>query len=480
MEIRSIPGRLNIIADWLSRCDYSPVEEEIDMICVPTGSVNMAAPHFAPFVPTRQHFVDSQSDATDEERKMCCLGNDGLLYSLRSGKLFVPKSLREAFMFWFHASRYGSHMGVGRTVRRMSKWVYWPKMKRDVAEYIGSCLVCKRTGNKNVPYLRDVLSRPVAGQMISIDHVGPREWSGMKWWYIVVVDHATRFMVVRAVKTTSTAEVLDCLRQQWVPILGVPESVLVDHGSSFTSAVFRKYMLQTLNCMIIYTSVHYPQGNAINEASHKGIEAALKARALYDQETSFDEALQEAVLAYNCTPHSAFGQSPAYMMLGMELALPGWQRYNEKITNETRLAILHDLRARAMMKAVLKADEHVRLFDNAKYSVGDWVVVWDNEVKGNAKEPSQGQRLVKYLPDWSAPVKIIEVKNNCVIVSSIKDGKPMQVPLRNIRKVVGEVPQSLQQLQLKDIHREAAQYRVQPEWQDRKRQRIGSTVTGKV
>ena len=39
-------------------------------------------------------------------------GPDGIKYSLKNKKLYVPPGLGETLRYWFHASRYGGHCGV--------------------------------------------------------------------------------------------------------------------------------------------------------------------------------------------------------------------------------------------------------------------------------------------------------------------------------------------------------------------------------
>ena len=378
LEIRSIAGKHNLAADWLSRSVPDPEGDwEIDEICVPTFACSKGIGRvYAPYVPTRTELLEASRDMDEEDCRHCVQGQDGLWYAVRTGRLFIPKALRESVLYWFHVSRFGGHAGVTRTVCRMAKWVFWPRMKHHVADYIRGCLPCRRSGAPKTPYLRDVLERPTPCQLISLDHVGPRNWAGQDWHYLVLVEHATRFMVVRPVKSTGVDEVITCLQEQWVPIFGAPEAILTDRGAAFISGKFRHYALQELTSMLVYAGISYSQGNAINEASHKAIEAALRARAQYDGDVAFPVALQDAVLAYNSTPHSATGESPFFCLFGFEAALPGWQKFAVREGEAVRRAKLQDLRARHMMRSILRADDGLRLSGPNDLAIGDWVVFY--------------------------------------------------------------------------------------------------------
>ena len=480
LEIRSIGGGFNVIADWLSRStNKADFADEGEQIYVPVWAVTDPVYEFdsAPYVPSRQDLISAMSSAPESDLKWC-VQKDNLWYNARTFRLYVPPPLREPLMYWFHASPLGGHMGVARTFRRMKCWVFWPKMKVDIAKYISQCLPCKRVGAPAVPYLKDVLTRPFPGQLVSVDHVGPREWLSQKVWYLVLIDHCSRFVMANVVSSTGSEEVIQCFSDRWMPVMGAPEAILCDRGSAFVSSAFRKFVLTQMNSMIVYTSVHYPQGNALNEASHRGIEAALKTRSQYDNASSFADALRDSVLAYNCTPHSGTGVSPFFALFGMEIALPGWQRYSEKVPMKIRQARTRDLRMRLLMKSVLLADERVRLQPEADgLSVGDWVVFFKSDYERQKTTSELG--LVKYTTEWSAPVKVVDLKGDSVVVSLAdeKDAPTRQVPRRLIRKVICDVSESLTPLNTKVLEMELARFALRPPWSTaRKRIRTAAAI----
>jgi hypothetical protein len=70
---------------------------------------------------------------------------DGLLFV--KGKLFVPAKspFKQALLEEFHSSPVGGHSGVHRTFGRLQENVFWHGMRKDVADFIKSCLVCQQT-----------------------------------------------------------------------------------------------------------------------------------------------------------------------------------------------------------------------------------------------------------------------------------------------------------------------------------------------
>ena len=216
MEVRHISGEHNVVADWLSRSvvDDDPFDD-IHAISVPVYIAQDVVepmvdlpPSLLPIVnlPTVHNLRAATSELSEIELRATYRGSDGLRYHVRSHKVFIPPSFRESFIYWFHVTSFGGHSGIGRTVRRLSQYVWWPYMKQSVTEYMKGCLVCiRRSIPPKLSTYSGVLSRPFPFQLISLDFVGPRNWSGITYHYLVIIDHASRFIVARAIDRQPTA-----------------------------------------------------------------------------------------------------------------------------------------------------------------------------------------------------------------------------------------------------------------------------------
>ena len=67
---------------------------------------------------------------------------NGLLY--KDNKLWVAKSLRLDVIREVHDQPAVGHAGVRRTMLLIQQHFFWPRMKRDVDQYIRNCHVCRR------------------------------------------------------------------------------------------------------------------------------------------------------------------------------------------------------------------------------------------------------------------------------------------------------------------------------------------------
>ena len=70
---------------------------------------------------------------------------DGLLFW--KGRMMIPENqaLKQQIMQEFHASKIGGHEGVTKSVSRICKQFYWPKMQQDIRDFVRECTICQRT-----------------------------------------------------------------------------------------------------------------------------------------------------------------------------------------------------------------------------------------------------------------------------------------------------------------------------------------------
>eukprot|EP00921_Rhytidocystis_pertsovi_P011626 GHVQ01018810.1.p1 GENE.GHVQ01018810.1~~GHVQ01018810.1.p1 ORF type:complete len:197 (+),score=11.22 GHVQ01018810.1:594-1184(+) len=174
--------------------------------------------------------------------------------------------------------------------------------------------------------------------MISVDHVGPREVRGSHCQYLVIIDHCTRYVSAHCVDTLTAEETVRVVRDHWVTKFCFPNAVLADNGRAFRGSMFQTFVTDECRGYVVYSGPAYPQGNGINEASHKALEASVEARLQREGDVSFNRVLQDAVMVYNATPHSAIGKSPYRCLFGMEFSFPRWQMIMDKTSEGAREA----------------------------------------------------------------------------------------------------------------------------------------------
>ena len=147
-----------------------------------------------------------------------------------------------------------------------------------------------------------------------------------------------------------------CLEDGWIPIFGVPEAILTDRGTVFKANEFKTYINSDLKSYHIFTSPYYPQGNAINEASHSGLENSIRA-ALAANEINFETALRDATAVHNACPHVATLKSPHAALFGVEPTFAAWQRWGYMTSEEDRSGKLTENRRNQLLRTKLEEEK---------------------------------------------------------------------------------------------------------------------------
>src|SRR5262249_3041255 len=156
--------------------------------------------------------------------------------------------------------------------RRLTKFVWWPGMTKSVQEYIGGCIYCIRRQPTRPKTLRGALTKAIPFQLVSLDYVGPRTMPPGTCDILVFIDHATRFMMATVTDSPSAVHAIRFLKYSWCAVFSAPLAVLTDRGAAFRDKAFHEFVVQKLGAYHVFTSPYYPQGNAVNEASHKALE----------------------------------------------------------------------------------------------------------------------------------------------------------------------------------------------------------------
>ena len=62
---------------------------------------------------------------------------------VRGTQIFVPSSLREEICHLAHDHPSAGHFGQAKTMDLVQRYYWWPGMRREVEQYVNTCLVCQ-------------------------------------------------------------------------------------------------------------------------------------------------------------------------------------------------------------------------------------------------------------------------------------------------------------------------------------------------
>ena len=194
----------------------------------------------------------------------------GIWYRIRQKKddvgdprkqILVPRSLRERVMVVADDSLFVGHLGVKKTEDRIQTNFVWPGLREDVTSFCRSCDVCQKTvARGSVPRapLGDMLLIDQSFKRVAIDIMGPIVPASDKEhrYILILVDNATRYPEAVPLKNIDTETVEEALLDMYIRV-GVPEEVLSDLGTQFTSDCIKE-VFRLLSIRRLMTSLTIP------------------------------------------------------------------------------------------------------------------------------------------------------------------------------------------------------------------------------
>ena len=116
---------------------------------------------------------------------------------------------------------------------------------------------------------------------LSIDTVGPLPTDRRHEFLIVFVDCFSKYTILVPSSNHTASTVSKALMRHVVPYFSTPRRFLSDRGREFSSAIWTK-LLHSLGIQQVLISPYHPEGNAINEWSHRILNNMLQAHIWKD------------------------------------------------------------------------------------------------------------------------------------------------------------------------------------------------------
>ncbi|XP_041369566.1 uncharacterized protein LOC121383545 [Gigantopelta aegis] len=242
----------------------------------------------------------------------------------KEGKqLVVPQSMRKKILELAHDRPLAGHLSVEKTKQRIMARFYWPGVLKEVAGHCKTCDVCQKFAKKKpgeIAPMRTVPKVTEPFRKISMDIVGPlaRTKKGNKF-ILTIVDEATRYPEAFALKSIEAEVIADKLIEMFSRT-GVPEVILTDQGSNFTSTLM-KQLYEILGVKGVTTSPYNPKANGVVERFNGTLKAMLKKLSMSGSD-DWDVLLPYTLFAYREVPHQETGFAPFELLYGWPVRGP--------------------------------------------------------------------------------------------------------------------------------------------------------------
>ncbi|XP_060135605.1 uncharacterized protein LOC132592754 [Zootoca vivipara] len=283
--------------------------------------------------PTLQSCREAAGVTPRGERRARFLYKEGLLFRQYWPKrvtdrdsilqLVVPGIRREKVLSMAHSGGLSGHLGVQKSLERLTRYFYWPQVYQSVQQYVRCCDVCQRVGHNRDSPPHTLQSIPLTAGVFAkwaIDFVGPlpRTPRGKKY-IATIVDYATRYCFAASLTNTRAPGLVQFLFTAFCS-MGIPQVLMSDLGPNLLSDVVQ----QVLKLMEIHhhTSVAYEHRmNGLVERVQSTLTSMLKKCALIHA-SSWDQDLPLVVATYNDSYQASLGYAPNQLVYGRLLNSP--------------------------------------------------------------------------------------------------------------------------------------------------------------
>lgn len=302
-EIIHRPGKLNVVADALSRA----IVESVD-------------------VQNWYEILKSKIEANDFNPEQYNSHN-GHLFKFISNqmegspwKLIVPPSEIKNILFECHDAPLSGHLGIKKTIARVREKYFWPFLVKEVTKYVKDCERCKCTKfptQISKPLMGKPKSADYPWEMISMDFIGPlvRSRKGNIFLF-VVVDFVSKYVLLKPMRTGKTPAVVKYLEEEVFLTFNVPRIVISDNGPQFISHQFAN-LLRNYNVKHWLTSRYTPQYNN-TERMNRVIMSCIRSyiEGLHNR---WDEHIPQIACALRTAVHDTTEFSPFFINFGRNM-----------------------------------------------------------------------------------------------------------------------------------------------------------------
>lgn len=244
--------------------------------------------------------------------------------NLPEWKFVVPKPQREEVMKSCHDQPLCSHFGFYKTLSRIQEHFYWPKMRKDVMQFIRACQVCgaqKMPNTARMGLMGREKSVDWPFQIIGMDLIGPFPLSKRRnRWILVISDWFSKFTLLFPLRNAKATNIEKIVENDVFLMFGVPQFIICDNGAQFSGKTFKNLCKKYNVEKIWFNPVYSPHCNFV-ERNNRTIETAI--RCYVEDHQDWDLELSKIRQAINTAKHEVTNFSPSFLVFGRHVPISG-------------------------------------------------------------------------------------------------------------------------------------------------------------
>jgi hypothetical protein len=238
-------------------------------------------------------------------------------------KICVKEDEKQRVLEENHNIPTAGHLGIAKTLVRLSKKFYWPGMFREAKQYVRACSNCQKFKTTQQAPAGELHATNAGGpwELVSIDLVGPLPRSNNGFTQMIVMqDVFTKWIELRPIRKATATAIVKAVQEQILLRFGCPKTISTDNGRQFVSHEFKK-LLESAKIKHRLTPPYSPQCNAV-ERANRTVKTMIK-QYITGSQKNWDAHISEIAFAFNTAHSESTGYTPAYLNFSRELHSAG-------------------------------------------------------------------------------------------------------------------------------------------------------------
>ena len=222
---------------------------------------------------------------------------------LWGNRVVVPPPGRAKVLDMLHEG----HPGMARMKSLARCYVWWPSMEQELEKKVKECALCQVMQNSPSRVPTHPWEWPQwSWARLHIDYAGPF----LGKMFLITVDAHSKWLEAHVVDTPTSTGTIRKLQHMFATH-GIPETIVTDNGSVFTSNEFQHFMDMN-GIRHLTTAPYHPASNGLAERAVETVKTGLKKIT----SSNIDDKLDRFLFQYRITPHTTTGRSPAELLMG--------------------------------------------------------------------------------------------------------------------------------------------------------------------
>ena len=236
-------------------------------------------------------------------------------------EISVSKHLRYELMYRIHNSPEAIHRGITQTVYLFREHFYFPGFQEFLVDYIKNCLTCLQIkpiqkSHLTPPLLPITSLQNFPEELLQIDFVGALLASGGFKYILTAIDVFNKYLFAVPLKHPDAKSVAQKLLSIFHQHCYIPDTILSDLGSVFTSKMFKKLTV-ILQIQLNQATLKHPQTIGLLERSHAVLKKNLKVN-INSPGVIWHNQIEIACFAHNKSFNSELSCTPALLFHGRQ------------------------------------------------------------------------------------------------------------------------------------------------------------------